>query len=299
MGNPRESKRRSRSFAAHFRKVLRTASLLCLLPFVGSCANLVASAAADTLSAAILNQSDPELVEVGLPAYLLLVDGLISQNPDSAGLLAAGAQLFALYGSRFEPDPERAAGLTMKGRAYGARAICQVHQPACSWQGMPYDDFVRELSDVDDKYVDQLYAFAVGWLSHLDATSADWTAVAELPWVQAALERALELDEAHEQGAIHAYLGILNALRPPALGGRPEVARAHFERAIELSGGADLSVKVEYAKRYARLVFDQELHDRLLQEVMSAPTDAPGYTLFNTLAKEEAASLLASSGEYF
>src|SRR5213075_2396873 len=35
--------------------------------------------------------------------------------------------------------------------------------------------------------------------------------------------------------AIHGYLGILDSLRPAALGGKPDEARAHFERAIELS----------------------------------------------------------------
>jgi hypothetical protein len=83
------------------------------------------------------------------------------------------------------------------------------------------------------------------------------------------------------------------------LGGKPDVAREHFERAIELSGGRDLSIKVEYARRYARLVFDQELHDRLLAEVLNAPVEAPGKTLFNVLAKREAETLLASSKEYF
>ncbi len=83
-----------------------------------------------------------------------------------------------------------------------------------------------------------LYSYAVSWLSNLDATSEDWTAVAELPWVEAVLERTLALDETYENGAVHGYLGILNSLRPPALGGKPEVAREHFERAIELSGKA-------------------------------------------------------------
>jgi hypothetical protein len=98
---------------------------------------------------------------------------------------------------------------------------------------------------------------------------------------------------------LHGYLGILNSLRPPALGGKPDVAREHFERAIALTGGRDLSIKVEYARRYARLVFDQELHDRLLTEVLDAPVDAPRMTLFNVLARQEAQTLLASSKEYF
>lgn len=233
-----------------------------------------------------------------MPAYLLAVDGLISQNPDSVALLSAGAQLFALYGSRFAA-PDRAVTLTTKARRYGQRAICAAHKPACGWNGLDHTRFVAELEGVRKKDIGALYSYAVSWLAYLDATSEDWTAVAELPWVEAALTRVLELDETYENGALHTYLGILNALRPPALGGKPDVAREHFERAIELSGGRDLSIKVEYARRYARLVFDQELHDRLLNEVLDAPAEAPLMTLFNVLAKQEAQTLLASGKEYF
>lgn len=265
---------------------------------LAGCSGLIGGLAADTLSAAILNQDDPELLEAGVPAYLLLVDGLIYENPANAELLGAGAQLFALYGSRFAP-PERAAVLTEKARRYGGRAMCLTHEPACGWSELDYAEFVAALEQVDERDVPALYSYAVSWLSHLDATSEDWTAVAELPWVEAALARALALDETYERGAIHGYLGVLKSLRPPALGGEPEVAREHFERALALSGGRDLSIKVEYAKRYARLVFDQELHDRLLAEVVNASVDAPGLTLFNVLAQEEARELLASSKEYF
>jgi len=259
---------------------------------------LIGGKAADTLSAVILNQDDPALIESGLPAYLLAVDGLISQNPDSAALNAAGAQLFALYGSSFT-TPDRAVTLTSKARRYGDRAICLAHPPACQWAGADYTRFVAELEGVGKKEIGPLYSYAVAWLANLDATSEDWTAVAELPWVEAVLERTLALDETYEEGAVHSYLGILNSLRPPALGGKPDVAREHFERALELSAGRDLSIKVEYARRYARLVFDQELHDRLLTEVLNAPVEAPHKTLFNVLAKQEAETLLASSKEYF
>jgi hypothetical protein len=270
------------------------------LLFCGGCVvSAVGGMASDTLSAAILNQDDPTIVSSGLPAYLLVVDGFIIQSPDNAGLLSAGAQLFALYGSRFAEDAAHGLVLTAKSRRYGARAICLEHEPACNWSGLKYDRFVAELAEVDRRQTDVLYAYAVSWLSHLDAASSDWAAVGELPWVQAAMNRVMELDESHDDGGVHVYLGILNALRPPALGGQPDVAKAHFERAIELSNGADLSAKVEYARRYGRMMFDQELHDRLLDEVIAAPAEAPGRTLLNVLAKRDAAELLASSGDYF
>ena len=271
------------------------------LLFCGGCVvSAVGGMASDTLSAAILNQDDPTIVSSGLPAYLLVVDGFIIQSPDNAGLLSAGAQLFALYGSRFAEDAAHGLVLTAKSRRYGARAICLEHEPACNWSGLKYDRFVAELAEVDRRQTGVLYAYAVSWLSHLDAAaSSDWTAVGELPWVQAAMNRVMELDESHDDGGVHVYLGILNALRPPALGGQPDVAKAHFERAIELSNGADLSAKVEYARRYGRMMFDQELHDRLLDEVIAAPAEAPGRTLLNVLAKRDAAELLASSADYF
>src|SRR5690606_3005870 len=156
---------------------------------------------------------------------------------------------------------------------------------ACGREAADFELFVEQLSRVTGREIDLLYAYAVSWLSHLDATSEDWSAVAELPWAEAALERVLAVDDDYSAGAEDGYLGTLNALRPPALGGEPDVAQGYFERAIELSEGRDLSVKVEYARRYARLVFDQELHDSLLEDVLAAPTDAPGLTLFNALAK--------------
>jgi len=263
------------------------------------CASLIGSMAADTLTSSILNQSDPALIQDGVPAYLLLVDGFIHESPDNEDLLAAGAQIYALYGSRFSTDPDAAVRLTRKARDYGSRAICEVHDPACAWQGLAYDEFVERLAGVDAKQIDYLYAFALGWLAYLDATSEDLSAVAELPWVEVALERALDLNEAYAQGAIHTWLGIIKSLRPPALGGEPEIARAHFERSLELSGGRDLSVRVEYARRYARLMYEQDLHDRLLREVLAAPTVEDGYTLLNVLAKEDAEALLATSTEYF
>ena len=57
--------------------------------------------------------------------------------------------------------------------------------------------------------------------------------------------------------------------------------------------------RVVYAEQYARLVFDRELHDRLLQEVIDADPDVPGMTLTNLMAQERARELLADSNDYF
>ena len=95
------------------------------------------------------------------------------------------------------------------------------------------------------------------------------------------------------------YLGVFETILPPALGGRPEVGREHFERAIELSGGTHMLSKVIFAQQYARLVFDQQLHDNLLNEVLSGDPAVQGITLLNKVAQLQARKLLDSSPEYF
>ena len=121
----------------------------------------------------------------------------------------------------------------------------------------------------------------------------------DLPKMEVALEHLYSLDPGEYAAATCMYLGVLNTLRPPALGGKPEVGREWFERGISLSEGKDLSIKVEYARGYARLLYDRELHDRLLNEVMQADVKQPNLTLFNVLAQEQAAALLASADDYF
>jgi hypothetical protein len=94
-------------------------------------------------------------------------------------------------------------------------------------------------------------------------------------------------------------MGILLTLRPPALGGKPEEAREHFEKAIAMSHGRDLSAKVEYARGYAKLLYERELHDRLLGEVLDADPYADGLTLSNVLAQQDARVLLTEADAYF
>ena len=50
---------------------------------------------------------------------------------------------------------------------------------------------------------------------------------------------------------------------------------------------------------YARLLYERDLHDRLLNEVLEADPVVPGYTLTNTLAQRDAEVLLQSADAYF
>lgn len=266
------------------------------------CASLVSSAAsgfADNVSSAVLNQTDPETVRDGAPAYLLLLDSLVEGNPDDPAVLQAAAELYASYGAVFADDPARAKRLTERARRYGARSLCIEYRPACRWDEQDYSAFRDTLDGLGSRDADALYSYALSSLAYIRAHSDDWNSLAELPRMEAVLERLLALDEGEYDAQAYTYLAILATLRPPSLGGEPELARNYFEKAIELTEGRDLSVKVEYARGYARLLYERDLHDRLLTEVLEADPVVPGYTLTNTLAQRDAEALLESADTYF
>lgn len=150
-----------------------------------------------------------------------------------------------------------------------------------------------------EKDVPYLYTLGTAWAGWIDAHQKDWNAVADISRVEALMTRLVALDEGYQDGGAHLYLGILATLLPPALGGKPEIGRRHFERAIDLSHGKNLMAKVTFARQYARLVFDRELHDQLLTSVIEADPDVEGYTLMNTLAQKDARALLGTADDYF
>lgn len=276
-------------------------ALLTLLALTG-CASFVTSAtnrAANNLSSAILNQDDPETVEAGMPSYLLLVDSLIEDDPQNEHLLLSGSKLYGAYASAFVKEPERVKRLARKARDYSDRALCIHDVQLCKVLELPYEDFAAAIDKLGVGDVPLLYASGTAWAGWIQANSGDWNAIASLAKVKAMMTRVVDLDERYSHGEAHLYLGVFATLLPPALGGKPDEGRIHFERAIELSAGRDLMAKVEYARRYARITYDRPLHDRLLHEVLDADAVAPGLTLSNVLAKRQAKELLASADSYF
>jgi hypothetical protein len=260
---------------------------------------MAAEGLAGSVSDAILNQNDPKTVRDGAPAYLLLLDGIIHRNPDDGALLIAGARLNGAYATVFVDEPARARRMTARAFDYAKRALCLRRAGFCAKGTLPYAAFRSRLAALTGDDVPALYAYATAWAGWIMTRRAKWDAIADLPRLEAVLDRIVELDETFEHGQAHLYLAVLRSQRPPALGGNPQKGRGHFERAIELSGGVNLMAKVEFAKRYARLVFDQPLHDRLLDEVLKADPVKPGFTLANTLAQREARRLLATSKDFF
>jgi len=282
--------------------VLKALLLLVSSAALSGCTVIVSSAAnglADNLSTAILNQDDPELVRAGAPSYLLLLDSFVESNPNDPDILAAAATLYATYGAVFANEGIRASRLTTRARRYALKAMCESYSSACGWPDATYDEFVATLSGVRPKKAEFLYTYGFASLAYLRAHSSDVNSIAELPKIEALLTRYLDISGDAVNSSAYTYMGILLTLRPPAAGGEPEKAREYFEKAIALTEGKDLGAKVEFARSYAKLLYEREMHDRLLNEVMAADPYQDGFTLGNVLAQEDAALLLAEADDYF
>ncbi|MBS0590203.1 MAG: hypothetical protein JSR65_06150 [Proteobacteria bacterium] len=271
----------------------------CLTAACGSVVRHATTQFSDSLTMAVLDQDDPTLVRDGLPGYLLLIDSRITANPTDADTLLAGAKLYGAYAGSFVEDAVRAQTLSHRAYGYARRALCLREKPLCDTLDSPYEKFADALKRADAKDIATLYGFAAAWAGRIQTHTGDWNAIADLPKLQALLERCDAIDPHFDGGGAALYLGVVDSIRPASLGGKPEEGRKWFERALELSGGKNQMVRVLYAQFYARLVFDQSLHDKLLNEVLAANTDAPGLTLINTLAKQKAKALLASGKDFF
>lgn len=276
--------------------------LMAVFHAIGGCAGVFSSVMdemAESVTRAIEDSDDLETVAEGMPAYLLMVDGLAQDNPHAASLQRTAATLNGAYAGLFVDDPQRKRQIAQKALDYGFRAVCVDRPLICEVREERFNPFAQALQSTDRKDVPNLYVLGTAWASWIQAGSDDMNAVAQLPYVKAVINRIAELDDTYDEGGVYIYLGVLATLLPPSLGGKPEVARQHFERAVTLSNGTNLMAKVVYAERYARLVFDRNLHDRLLQEVLAADPHTPGRTLSNTYAQQRARELLASGEEYF
>lgn len=273
-----------------------------MLLILSGCGQLVANAKkdfAEDLSATMLEQNDPETVKQAVPAYLILVSSMIKGDPDNVELLISGSKLYGAYASVFVEERERKQRLSALSLDYAQHAFCVYKPEACNFRELSYYEFEQVLQQFNKEDAPVLFALGSAWAGWLQANSADWNAVAELPRIKAIIQRVLELDPLINNGDAYLYMAVMESFLPPAMGGKPELAKNNFEQAIKVSNGENLMAKLLYAEKYARLVFDKPLHDRLLREVINARVENNESTLINSIAQYKARVLLDGSDDYF
>lgn len=285
------------------KRILLLFLLIALLTACATGKTMTVAATASLLedvAKASYKQSDLVLIRRGMPAYLMLIDGMVEALPDNKRLLISAAQLYASYASAFIQDEDKvyATALYARARDYALSALDQngFKNPA----SRPFDDFEIGLYDLAKEDVPYIFWAASCWGSWISLNQGSMEAMAELPRVELLMKTVLKLDEAFYYGGAHIFMGVLDASKPRVAGGDLERARDHFLKAIELGDGRFLMARIYYADHYAKKAFDRELFISILEKVLELPADIPAeLTLLNTVAHTKAKEMLSQVDEYF
>jgi tetratricopeptide (TPR) repeat protein len=283
------------------------------------CAKMTANmtvGVAKVAAPALEQEGDYELAEAAAPGNLKFLEGLAHVTPDNPDLLELLARGWASYAFAFLEDRaneareagddkksealiERAVGLYERAGRYGLKLLGQKRGFDDAWKkgGSALD---QRLLDFSKDEAGQLFWTAYAWVGAINLAQDRVENLTLLPKVIKLVERVARVHEGYFFGGAHMILGGYYMSLPKLLGGKPEKAREHFERALALSQGKILLVKVVYAHLYAARTGDKALFQKLLKEVMDAPPDFfPEARLPNVLAKRKAARLLKRTEDLF
>jgi hypothetical protein len=266
--------------------------LLCFC--LSSCSSLLTTTVIQPAIGNLQQQTNIDLVCAGAPAYLLMIDSMLVSSPESRGLLMAGTQSYSAYTSALAEcggvDDIKITPIADKAKLYGLRLL---HRYLSLDTVQDYETLDHELAKLDRSDVPDVFWGTFGWLTWVKNQNGSPEAIADVVIIEKIMLRLLELDESYRGGSIHLFFGAYYAAKPAMFGGRPDLSKIHFEKALRLSKHRFLLTQTIYAETLARATLDQELHDRLLAEVLAFPQDsAPEFGLSNQIALNRAKRLL-------
>ena len=259
------------------------------------------------------SDDDPELIKAALPFSLKLMESLLAESPNHKGLLFATASGFTSYAVAFvqqdadeaekenfekaETMKKRAQRLFLRARNYGLRGLDVSHPGFEKKLRANPTAAVRVTKKAD---VPLLYWTAAAWAKAISLSVDDPNLVADLPMIEALINRALELDESWNEGAIHGFLSTYEMSRSLPEAEREARARKHFERAMELSQGRQAGPLVSLAESVSVPKHDAREFDALLTQALAIdPDQHPESRLINLVMQRRARWLLVQRDELF
>lgn len=256
---------------------------------------------------------DPELVKAAVPFSLKLMESLLAESPEHRGLLLAASSGFTQYAFAFVQEDadeleatdyaaaqalhERAKRLYLRARDYGLRGL-EVRQPGVrtALAGDPRAAAARFTKDD----VPQLYWTAVAWAAAIALSKDDPARLAEIPQMEALLDRAEALDPDWGAGAIQSFLITYEMARQGVSGDPASRARTRFARAVELARGAQAGPFVNFAEAVCIEKQDAAEFEALLQRALAIDVDAhPEQRLVNLVMQRRARWLLTRKDDLF
>jgi tetratricopeptide (TPR) repeat protein len=249
----------------------------------------------------VFEECDPELAGDAIPANLMLMEGLLKSDPKNGKILTLLSMGFSGYGMLFleNDEPERASQFYLRARGYGVRALGEKGKVLVE-PGAKIESVQAALEAMDSRDFDALFWTAVSWNAWINLNLDKPTALSQLGASKACLERILEMNENYLYGFPHILIGTTLAATPPMLGGDPQRAKAHFEKALTMGERNFFLAQYYFARYYTARVQDKKLFFRLLDEVISGdPKNLKDVCLINTVVQSMAGQLRETADDLF
>ncbi|MEK9138312.1 MAG: TRAP transporter TatT component family protein [Bacteroidota bacterium] len=251
---------------------------------------------------ALTEEQDLEFAAQALPSNLKLLEIMLKSEPEDARLLRLLAEGYNSYALGFveDTDPERAKMFYLRATDYALRLVRQDAALAKAFDSFQVDDLKAELARRDKDDVPGIFWAAFGMGSYLNLALNNPDAIAMLPKAEAMMKFVARVDSSFYYAGADMFLGTLYGSRARILGGDPDVSRAHFERALRITGGNILITHVYFAGSYAAQTLNESLFDELLATVDRTSIDVfPKFRLGNAIAKKKAKLLQARKADLF
>jgi len=185
----------------------------------------------------------------------------------------------------------------LRARNYGLRGLEEAH-PGFETSLRKDSKTTMSLATAED--VPLLYWTAAAWGAAISLSKDNPDLIADQPLVEALIDRALELDESFDHGAIHGFLITYESARKTGTGDAAARSREHFARAMELSDGRLASPLVALAEAVCVGKQDRAEFESLLNRALAIdPGGRPEWRLLNLIMQRRARWLLSRLDELF
>jgi predicted anti-sigma-YlaC factor YlaD len=262
---------------------------------------------------AFSSDNDPEMIRTAAPFSLKLMESILAECPQHIGLLLALSSGFTQYAFAFvvqeaEETEENDLAKAMEARARAMRLYLRARDYGLRALDVRYQGFVETLNNEPEKAVRNLgkkdvpytYWTAVSWAGAISMAKDSAELIADLPKVEALIDRALVLDEAFDSGAIHSFLITYEMNRASGIGDPENNARRHFERAVVLSDGQQAGPFVTLAESVLLPKQDKAEFKNTLQMALAIDTDMRlEWRLANVVMQRKARWLLQRIDKLF
>ena len=269
---------------------------------------------------ALKMESDYEMAARAIPGSLKTVEGFHVALPENKRLTRVLAEGYCQYSTAFiEDEWERAsfakdfeAADYHSARATKAFVRCMnygLELLGKKWQTTIFgsmDEFKAVVDAAKPKHRFAMLWVAIGLASAINQNKDDIAFVSHLPKAKMLFQKIIELDKkkmpkdlAHA-ALPHVALAMAATAVSPALGGKPEVGKNHFDIAWSITGEKFLLARVLFARRYAVMKQDKKLfRETLIKVLQTDPAIWPEQRLANEVAHRRARRYLKMEKEWF